>query len=105
MRGRWNTNRGAKCVVICVGTQTGALYVARSLAWGHAYLGLLLVAILALNVAYTGFTGLVSDMVAPEQVSLCSRAPRGASMRVPPMLASHAGAAHVRLACHARHGP
>lgn len=50
----------------------GALYVARSLAWGHAYLGLLLVAILALNVAYTGFTGLVSDMVAPEQMGTCS---------------------------------
>ena len=46
----------------------GALYVARSAQWGHAYLVLLLVAIVALNVAYTGFTGLVSDMVAPDQV-------------------------------------
>lgn len=46
----------------------GALYVARSAHWGHAYLVLLLVAIVALNVAYTGFTGLVSDMVAPDQV-------------------------------------
>ena len=48
----------------------GALYVARTLRMGHAYLVLLLVAIIALNVAYTGFTGLVSDMVAPEQVVL-----------------------------------
>lgn len=50
----------------------GALYVARSMLWGHAYLGLLLVAILALNVAYTGFTGLVSDMVPSDQMGLCS---------------------------------
>jgi len=53
-----------KCVI------TGALYMARTLRMGHAYLVLLLVAIIALNVAYTGFTGLVSDMVAPEQVVL-----------------------------------
>ena len=50
----------------------GALYVARRLMMGHAYLFLLLIAILALNTAYTGFTGLVSDMVGPEQMGLCS---------------------------------
>jgi len=50
----------------------GALYVARTLRMGHAYLLLLLVAIIALNVAYTGFTGLVSDMVGSEQMGLCS---------------------------------
>jgi hypothetical protein len=46
----------------------GALYIAREARWGHAYLVMLLAAIVALNVAYTGFTGLVSDMVAPDQV-------------------------------------
>ena len=58
---------------------TGALYLARNESWGHVYLALLLPAILALNVAYTGFTGLVSDMVGSEQVSLftCARALSG----------------------------
>jgi hypothetical protein len=58
---------------------TGALYLARNESWGHVYLALLLPAILALNVAYTGFTGLVSEMVDSEQVSLfpCERALSG----------------------------
>ncbi|KAJ1492830.1 major facilitator superfamily domain-containing protein [Baffinella frigidus] len=50
----------------------GLLYVARSLLLGWAYLVLLFFAILALNVAYTGFTGLVSDMIPQDQMGTAS---------------------------------
>ena len=50
------------------GCVAGALYLARSYLLGYLYMALLLVAILALNVAYTGFTGLVSDMIPTHQV-------------------------------------
>ena len=56
-------------VLFCM---VGCLYLARSMGWGLVYLFLLLIAILALNVAYTGFTGLVSDMIPADQMSVCS---------------------------------
>jgi MFS family permease len=50
----------------------GMLYIARTELWGNAYLASILATILALNVAYTGFTGLVSDVVPPSQLGVAS---------------------------------
>ena len=46
----------------------GGLYLARTMLLGWIYLGVLLASIVALNVAYTGFTGLVSDTVPSHQM-------------------------------------
>jgi hypothetical protein len=35
----------------------GAMFLARTYLYGYTYLALLLAAVVALNVAYTGFTG------------------------------------------------
>jgi hypothetical protein len=50
----------------------GAMFLARTYLYGYAYLGLLLAAVVALNVAYTGFTGLVSDVVPAAQMGFAS---------------------------------
>jgi MFS family permease len=50
----------------------GMLYIARTELWGNAYLASILAAIMSLNVAYTGFTGLVSDVVPPSQLGVAS---------------------------------
>ena len=57
---------GGNAVLLCM---IGCLYLARTFMYGWAYLALLLVAIIALNVAYTGFTGLISDAVPASQAS------------------------------------
>ena len=49
-----------------------ALYLSRTWLWGYAYLVSLFVATLALNVMYTGFTGLVSDLIHPSQLGFSS---------------------------------
>ena len=48
------------------------MFLARTYLYGYAYLGLLLAAVVALNVAYTGFTGLVSDVVPAAQMGFAS---------------------------------
>mmetsp|Transcript_16320 Transcript_16320/g.32651 ORF Transcript_16320/g.32651 Transcript_16320/m.32651 type:complete len:469 (+) Transcript_16320:296-1702(+) len=50
----------------------GCMYLARTYLYGYVYLVLLFLAIVALNVAYTGFTGLVSDIVPAEQMGIAS---------------------------------
>ena len=50
----------------------GMLYLARTELWGSAYLVSILAAILSLNIAYTGFTGLVSDIVPESQLGFAS---------------------------------
>jgi MFS family permease len=50
----------------------GAMFLARTYMYGYTYLLLLLVAVIALNVAYTGFTGLVSDVVPSTQMDFAS---------------------------------
>ncbi|EKX41130.1 hypothetical protein GUITHDRAFT_164484 [Guillardia theta CCMP2712] len=50
----------------------GCMYLARTYLYGYTYLLLLFVAVLALNVAYTGFTGLVSDVVDMSQMGYAS---------------------------------
>ena len=50
----------------------GMLYIARTKLWGNAYLVAILFCILGLNVAYTGFTSLVSDVVPPAQLGFAS---------------------------------
>ena len=50
----------------------GAMWLARTNLHGYAYLFLLLIAVIALNVAYTGFTGLVSDVVPSSQMGFAS---------------------------------
>jgi MFS family permease len=56
---------GGNAVLLCM---IGCLYLARSYMYGWAYLALLLIAIVALNVAYTGFTGLISDVIPASQM-------------------------------------
>ena len=60
---------GGNAVLLCM---IGCLYLARSYMYGWAYLGLLLIAIVALNVAYTGFTGLISDVIPASQMGFAS---------------------------------
>jgi MFS family permease len=50
----------------------GAMFLARTYLYGYLYLALLLAAVIALNVAYTGFTGLVSDVVPSTQMGFAS---------------------------------
>jgi len=50
----------------------GCMYLARTYLYGYVYLFLLFIAIVALNVAYTGFTGLVSDVVPADQMGFAS---------------------------------
>jgi hypothetical protein len=56
---------GGNAVLLCM---IGCLYLARSFLLGWVFLLLLLIAIVALNVAYTGFTGLISDVIPADQV-------------------------------------
>jgi MFS family permease len=60
---------GGNAVLLCM---IGCLYLARTFMYGWAYLALLLVAIVALNVAYTGFTGLISDVIPSSQMGFAS---------------------------------
>jgi MFS family permease len=60
---------GGNAVLLCM---VGLLYVARTQLLGWVYLTLLFFAITALNIAYTGFTGLVSDMIPQEQMGTAS---------------------------------
>jgi len=60
---------GGNAVLLCM---IGCLYLARTFMYGWTYLGLLLVAIVALNVAYTGFTGLISDVIPSSQMGFAS---------------------------------
>jgi len=50
----------------------GAMFLARTYLYGYTYLALLLAAVISLNVAYTGFTGLVSDVVPLTQMGFAS---------------------------------
>lgn len=50
----------------------GAMFLARTYLYGYLYLALLLAAVISLNVAYTGFTGLVSDVVPSTQMGFAS---------------------------------
>jgi len=50
----------------------GLMYLARTYLYGYLYLFLLFIAIVALNIAYTGFTGLVSDVVPADQMGFAS---------------------------------
>mmetsp|Transcript_13814 Transcript_13814/g.27316 ORF Transcript_13814/g.27316 Transcript_13814/m.27316 type:complete len:507 (-) Transcript_13814:43-1563(-) len=48
------------------------MYLARTYNYGYAYMFLLFIAMLSLNVAYTGFAGLVSDLVPASQMGVTS---------------------------------
>jgi len=50
----------------------GCMYLARTYLYGYSYMMLLFVAMLSLNVAYTGFAGLVSDIVPAHQMGVTS---------------------------------
>jgi len=53
-------------------TSLGFMYLARTYMYGKVYMMLLLVAMISLNVAYTGFAGLVSDVVPAHQMGVTS---------------------------------
>jgi len=50
----------------------GCMYLARTYLYGYSYMVLLFIAMLSLNVAYTGFAGLVSDIVPAHQMGVTS---------------------------------
>mmetsp|Transcript_17511 Transcript_17511/g.44067 ORF Transcript_17511/g.44067 Transcript_17511/m.44067 type:complete len:513 (-) Transcript_17511:42-1580(-) len=50
----------------------GCMYLARTYLYGYSYMVLLFFAMLSLNVAYTGFAGLVSDTVPAHQMGVTS---------------------------------
>lgn len=74
---RTTSSMGRRMPFILLGNVTlfislGFMYLARTYMYGKLYMFLLLIAMISLNVAYTGFAGLVSDVVPAHQMGVTS---------------------------------